>query len=214
MRVRVVFAPVPVAAAVNGERVREPFLFGQLVGCENLSRRQNVPCVNHTTETVATVDTNLASRGRDRCAPWLWRHERQCSMGPVFVVVGHEHIEGALKVLLVQNQHPVETFRAGRAHKPLGRTVCLRRPKRRANDLHAIAAEHRIEAVREFLTRSRIKYFQGFLPVSQRPRQLPCLLRHRRPARIGCASRHVHTTTAQLNEEEDVEPLEPDRPPP
>jgi hypothetical protein len=40
-------------------------------------------------------------------------------MGPVLVVVGHEHLENTLKVLSVQNQHPVETFRAGRAHKPL-----------------------------------------------------------------------------------------------
>jgi hypothetical protein len=72
-------------------------------------------------------------------------------MGPVFVVVGYEHIESALKVLLVQNQDPVETFRASRAHKPLGHTVCLRGPERRADDLHSIAAEHRIEAAREFL---------------------------------------------------------------
>ena len=72
-------------------------------------------------------------------------------MGPVFVVMGHEHFENALKVLLVQNQHPVETFRAGRAHKPLGHAVCLRRAKRRANDLDAIAAKHVIKSVGEFL---------------------------------------------------------------
>jgi hypothetical protein len=54
-------------------------------------------------------------------------------MGPVFVIVSHEHLEHVLKVLLVQNQHPIETVRAGRAYKPLGHAVGLRRPKRRAN---------------------------------------------------------------------------------
>ena len=38
-------------------------------------------------------------------------------MGPVLIVVGHAHIKNARQVLLVQNQHPVETFRASRPHK-------------------------------------------------------------------------------------------------
>ena len=41
-------------------------------------------------------------------------------MGSVLVVMGHEHLKNTLEVLLIQNQHPVETFRASRAHKPLG----------------------------------------------------------------------------------------------
>ena len=72
-------------------------------------------------------------------------------MGPVLVVMGHEHIKNTLKVLLVQNQHPVETFRAGRAHKPLGHAVGLRRAKRRANDLDPVGSKHFVKSVGEFL---------------------------------------------------------------
>ena len=43
-------------------------------------------------------------------------------MGPVLVVVGHGHLENTLEVLLIQNQHPVETFRADRTHKALAGT--------------------------------------------------------------------------------------------
>ena len=72
-------------------------------------------------------------------------------MGPVLVVVGHEHLKNTRKVLLVQNQHPVETFRAGRAHKPLSHPVGLRRAKRRANDRDPVASKHLVKSVREFL---------------------------------------------------------------
>ena len=79
--------------------------------------------MNHTTETVATVNTKFADCRRDQCASWLEWHEGQCAMWPVLVIVGHKHVKNAYKVLLVQNQHPVETFRASRAYKPLRRTV-------------------------------------------------------------------------------------------
>ena len=58
-------------------------------------------------------------------------------MWPVPVVVIDEHLKDPLKVLLVQNQQPVETFRADGAHEPLGNPVRLRRAKRRPNDLNA-----------------------------------------------------------------------------
>ena len=56
-----------------------------------------------------------------------------------------------LQVLLVQNQDPVETFRADRAHKPLRHTVGLRRAKRRANNLDPVASKHLVKSVRKFL---------------------------------------------------------------
>ena len=71
-------------------------------------------------------------------------------MGPVLVVGGHEHIKNTHKVLLVQNQHPVETFRASRAHKPLSHPVGLRRAKRRANDLDPVASKNLVKSVVNF----------------------------------------------------------------
>lgn len=72
-------------------------------------------------------------------------------MGPVRVVLGHEDIKNTCNVLFVQNQHPVETFRAGRAYKPLRHPVGLRRAKRRANDRDPVAAKYFVKSVGEFL---------------------------------------------------------------
>jgi hypothetical protein len=46
-------------------------------------------------------------------------------MRPVPVVVIDKHLKDPLKVLLVQDEGPVETLRARRAHKPLGNAVGL-----------------------------------------------------------------------------------------
>jgi len=72
-------------------------------------------------------------------------------MWPVPVVVVDEHCENPLKVPVVQNQQPVETFRADGAHEPLGDSVGLWRAKRRTNDLNPLASEHLIKPIGEFL---------------------------------------------------------------
>jgi hypothetical protein len=72
-------------------------------------------------------------------------------MWPVPVVVIDEHLKDSLKVLLVQNQEPVETFRAGGAHEPLGNRIRLWRAARRPNDLHAVASEDVVKTIGEFL---------------------------------------------------------------
>jgi hypothetical protein len=75
--------------------------------------------VNHATQTIATLDMSRGTRRRARRAFWLWRCEGQCSVGPVAVVVGHEHVKRPLQVPLVHNQQTVETFRAGGADELL-----------------------------------------------------------------------------------------------
>jgi len=68
--------------------------------------------VNHPTETIATVDTSLPPLHRRR--HWrpsrAGRREGQRSMWPVAVVMRHEDVEDSLKMLIVQDQQPVETF--------------------------------------------------------------------------------------------------------
>jgi hypothetical protein len=78
-------------------------------------------------------------------------------MGSVLVVVGHEHLENARKVLLAQNQHPVQTFRAGCAHKPLGHAVGLR--DRNGVRTISIPSPRNTSSNRSvnFLSRSRIR---------------------------------------------------------
>ena len=59
-------------------------------------------------------------------------------MGPMLVVMGHKHLEHTLKVLLVQNEQPVETFRADGAHEPFGHPIGLWGAERRANDFDPV----------------------------------------------------------------------------
>jgi hypothetical protein len=65
--------------------------------------------VNHTTETIATLDTSLAPLRRRRTCR-AGRREGQRSMWPVAVVMLHEDVEDPLKMLVVQDQQPVETL--------------------------------------------------------------------------------------------------------
>jgi hypothetical protein len=67
--------------------------------------------VNDTAETITAQITSVTACRPCGCRPsWLRRCERSRSMGPVTVVVIDEDGNDPLKVRLVQNQQPVETF--------------------------------------------------------------------------------------------------------
>ena len=104
--------------------------------------------MNDIAETITAQNTNVTGCRRNGSrSPWLRPRERQCSMWPVPVVVIEEHLKDPLKVLLVQNQEPVETFLSGRcartARQPHSlvardtaseRSQCPRSETRRQND--------------------------------------------------------------------------------
>ena len=68
--------------------------------------------MNHTSETIATLDTSFAMlcRRHHRRTCRARRHEGQRSMWPVAVVVLHEDVDYSLKMLVVQDQPPVKTL--------------------------------------------------------------------------------------------------------
>lgn len=68
--------------------------------------------MNHTTETIATLDTSLAPprRRRHLRTGRAGRREVQRSVWPVAVVMLHEDVEDPLKMLVVEDQQPVETL--------------------------------------------------------------------------------------------------------
>ena len=111
-------------------------------GCHNV-------LVNHSTETIATLDTNLALLGcqRHRRARRIRRREAERSVRPVSVVVSDEDGEDSLKVLVIHDQHPVETLRANGAYEALRHPIRLRGTNRRANDLAPRASKYLIETV-------------------------------------------------------------------
>ena len=112
---------------------------------------------------------------------------------------------------LVQNEQPVETFRPGGAHEPLRDAVGLRGAKRRANDLNPVTPKHLVKSVVEFLIPIANQEPNGFRAIHQCPGQLACAVNDPRRTGIRCSSGQVHPTAAQLNEEEHVEALQPDR---
>ena len=83
-------------------------------------------------------------------------------MRPVPVVMVQEDTEDPLKVLLVQNQQPVETFRADGAHEPFRDAVGLWRAKRRSHDRDPVAAEHLVKALGELLIAIANQKLNGF----------------------------------------------------
>jgi hypothetical protein len=68
--------------------------------------------MNDTTETIATLDMSLAPlrRGCDRWTCRARRREGQRSMWPVPVIMLHEDVEDPRKMLVVQDQQPIETL--------------------------------------------------------------------------------------------------------
>jgi hypothetical protein len=97
------------------------------------------------------------------------------------------------------------------AHESLGDSVGLWRPKSRTNDLSPLASERLIKLIGEFLIPIANQKPQRFRALGQTPRQLTRLLNDPRCTRVRRATGRMHTAAAQLDEEEHVEALQPDR---
>jgi len=70
-------------------------------------------------------------------------------MWPVGVVVVDVDVQNAFELPAAADQEPVEAIASDGADPAFGERVCLRRPKRGADDLDAFAAENLIEGVAE-----------------------------------------------------------------
>ena len=127
--------------------------------------------MNDTGETITAQNTTVTGC-RHNCSrlPWLRRRERQRSMGPVPVVVIDEDLKNPLKVLLVQDQQPIETLRTGCAHEPLGNPIRLWRAKRGTNDFNVVASEDVVKTRGEFLIPIANQESDWFRALRQRPR--------------------------------------------
>src|SRR5205814_35592 len=142
---------------------------------------------------------------------WMRRLEAQRAVRPVAIVVGDEASQDVLEMLFVQDQQPVETLRANGAHEALRHAVRLRRPERRTNNLVPNAAKYFVETGRELLVPVANQIPEPLWAVAQAPRQLAGLLGHPLRARPRRAAGQMHAPATQLDEEEDIQPLEPNR---
>ena len=123
----------------------------------------------------------------------------------------HKHPQRSLHVALVRDQHPVQTLGTGGPYEPFGNTVRLRRTNRRTKNLQAIAAKNVVKRGREFLVAIPDQKPCRFGALGEGPRKLAGLLGHPGCIRVRRTAGEVHAAAAQLDEEEHVEALQPDR---
>ena len=119
--------------------------------------------------------------------------------------------QDTFKVAGTQNEQPIEALRTDRPNESFCDRVRLRRLNRRANDTNAGALKYVVKAAREFVIAIPNQSTNRFRALAEGPGHLPCMLCDPRLVRMGRAAGEVHSPTADFDEEQDVQPLEPDR---
>ena len=71
-------------------------------------------------------------------------------MGPMAVVMCDEHVHHMVEMFAIEDQEPIQTFRANCPHEPLRGAVRLRRTKGRANDLYPFGLKNPVKTLCEF----------------------------------------------------------------
>src|SRR5438093_3021327 len=121
-----------------------------------------------------------------------------------------EYGKRALEMTRVHDQQPVETLRSDSANEPFGDPIRFRYLSRRAKDSGALGLKHSVKAAREFAIVIAKQKANGLRALSQGPRHLPRLLGDPVPVGMGRAASQVHTAAGDFDEEQHVQPLEPD----
>src|SRR5215217_427908 len=115
-----------------------------------------------------------------------------------------------LEVSAVEDQEPVETLSANGADEALGDRVRLRRAHRCFDDLDAFACEDGIEVARVLAVsvaiRNRDRQARS---CSVQVNWRACCVTHA-PGRVRSAASDMHAAATQLDEEDNVQPLQRD----
>src|SRR5215472_4801518 len=133
-------------------------------------------------------------------------------MGAGPVVVVDELRQHALQVPAAEDQEVVQALAPRCADKSLGHGVRPRRSEGQTHDFDTLAAEDLVESGRELgIAIAEQELLGSKLALLQLPGQVARLLDH--PSLVGAvgAAGEVNSTAADLDEEENVEPGQPDR---
>src|SRR6266513_895743 len=141
----------------------------------------------------------------------VWRLKRERAVRPVSVVMGGVDAEHLLEVAAVDDQDPVEALAAEGADPTLGVRIRIRSSDGRPDDPHALAAEDLVEGAAELTVASVKQKAEGPFLVGQVHQEVARLLCDPAPIRIARARHELDPTTLERDEEEDVDPREPDR---
>ena len=131
-------------------------------------------------------------------------------MGPKTIVMIDKYSERSHEVPCVQDQQPVQAFRPNRPNEPLRDPIRLRGLNRRTNNARALRLKDDIETARELSIMVANQESDWVSTLGERPCDVPRLLRHPFAVGIRRAAGQVHATTGDFDEEQHVQPLEPD----
>jgi hypothetical protein len=124
--------------------------------------------------------------------------------------VVNEHRERAFHMPGVQHQEPIQAFCSSSSDEPLSDPIRLGYLNRCANDSDVCGLEDGIEATGELAIVVADQETNWFRPFAERPGHLTRLLRDPFAVGVGRDTSKMDATTAELDKEEDVQPLEPD----
>ncbi len=125
------------------------------------------------------------------------------------VVVDQELLEDRLKMEAAKDQQVVQQLSAGGTDPAFGDRVRPRRPKGKADHFHPLAAEDLIEASGELSIPVPEQNACVQRAVLQLPGKVAGLLDHPVAGRVGGDPGEVDRAATELDEEQDVERLEP-----
>ncbi len=141
---------------------------------------------------------------------WLGRSKAKPPVWPVRVVVPHVIVQNSLQLAPSDDQQVVEAFAADRADPTFREGVGVRRLDRGQDHGRADRSEDVIEGRGELRVPVANQVSHRPAAILERPDQIARLLSDPRAGRVGRDSSQVHSSSAQLDEEEDRQLAQPD----
>jgi hypothetical protein len=157
----------------------------------------------HRAATVATV--GLVGRWAN------WRQQPECTVWPGPVVMACVVAQYLMQVPPPDDEPPVETRAAHRAHPPFREGVGRRRPGRTSYHPRAFGGEHRVEGGRELRVAIPEQHGRVDTHFGRVPGHIARLLGDPRRRRMRGVAGREHATRVDLEEEQDVQRLQAHR---
>jgi len=129
-------------------------------------------------------------------------------MRPVVVVVPDVAAQDVRQMTSVEDQEVVEALRPDSSHEPLGVSVGVRCPKRRAQHLSTVAGKDGVEARDVFGVPVAEKELHLDALIVDVPRDVSRLLGDPGPIRVGCDPGDPDSSATEFDEEEHVKTFE------
>src|SRR5207249_11280334 len=159
-----------------------------------------------TKEIVAAKVGGRCERGR--VAP-VRREQLESAVWRVLVVVAAVDVEHVLEVAAAEDEDPVETVGANRAHPTLGEGVCVRRLWRCADHLDAFRPKDLVERTAELRVAIMEEEPERLLSLELHG-EVARLLGDPASIRVGTARDVLDPPGRERDEEEDIDPLQED----